>query len=64
MLLTMTGKHVEITDAMRAHVQEKVEKLPRYFDGLSQVEVLIDGSEGGRPCGQAGRLEPGAQVTN
>jgi len=49
MLLTMTGKHVEITDAIRAHVQEKVEKLPRYFDGLSQVEVIIDGSEGGRP---------------
>jgi len=49
MLLTMTGKHIEITDAMRAHVEEKVDKLPRYFDGISQVEVIIEGNEGGGP---------------
>lgn len=49
MLITITGKHLEITDAIRSHVEEKVEKLPRYFDGVSQVEVIIEGNDGGRP---------------
>ncbi|MBN1816874.1 MAG: ribosome-associated translation inhibitor RaiA [Sedimentisphaerales bacterium] len=49
MLFTITGKHVEVTDAIRAHAMDKVEKFPRFYDGLSQVEVIIDGSEGGKP---------------
>jgi putative sigma-54 modulation protein len=48
MIITMTGKHVEITDAIRAHVEEKAEKLPRYYDSISQIEIVIEGNEGGR----------------
>jgi putative sigma-54 modulation protein len=47
MLITITGKHIEITDAIRSHVEEKVEKLPRYYDSVGQVEVILDGNEGG-----------------
>lgn len=50
MLFTITGKHIEITDAIREHAQEKVEKLPRYFDSITQIEVLVDGNEGGQQC--------------
>ncbi len=50
MLFTITGKHIEITDAIREHAQEKVEKLPRYFDSITQIEVVIDGNEGGKQC--------------
>jgi putative sigma-54 modulation protein len=48
MLFTITGKHIEITDAIRNHAQDKVEKLPRYFDSISQVEVIVEGNEGGK----------------
>ncbi|MBE0534505.1 MAG: ribosome-associated translation inhibitor RaiA [Phycisphaerae bacterium] len=48
MLFTITGKHIEITDALRAHAQEKCEKLPRYYNSINHVEVIIDGSEGGK----------------
>lgn len=48
MLFTMTGKHIEITDAIRDHAQGKVDKLPRYFDSISQVEIIVDGSDGGQ----------------
>jgi len=48
MLFTITGKHIEITDAIRQHAQEKCEKLPRYFDSISQVEVIVEGNEGGK----------------
>lgn len=44
MLFTITGKHFDVTDEIKAHAQEKTEKLPRYFDGISQVEVIVDGN--------------------
>ena len=47
MQFTISGKHVEITDAMRAHAEEKTQKLPRYYDSVDQVEVIVDGSDGG-----------------
>ena len=55
MLFTITGKHIEITDALRSHAQDKVEKLPRYFDSISQVEVIVEGNEGGKQRGRAVR---------
>ncbi len=47
MNVTITGKHIEITDAIRSHAEEKVEKLPRYYDSITQVEVVLEGNEGG-----------------
>ena len=44
MLFTITGRHFDITDEIRNHAQEKTEKLPRYFDGVNQVEVIIEGN--------------------
>jgi len=46
LLFTITGKHIEITDAIREHAEKKTSKLPRYFDSINQIEVIIDGSEG------------------
>ena len=47
MLFTITGKHIEITEAMKEHAEEKTSKLPRYYNSLNQIEVILDGSEGG-----------------
>lgn len=49
MLFTITGKHVEVTESLRQRVQEKVEKLPRYYDNINQVEVIIERKDGGKP---------------
>jgi putative sigma-54 modulation protein len=43
---TISGKHVTITDSIRAHAEEKTSKLPRYYDGINQVEVVVDSSHG------------------
>ena len=48
MLFTISGKHIEITDAIREHAQEKIEKLPRYYNSINRIEVIIDGSDGGK----------------
>jgi putative sigma-54 modulation protein len=47
LLFTITGKHVTITDAIRAYAEEKTSKLPRYYSGVNQVEVIVDGNETG-----------------
>jgi len=47
LLFTITGKHIEITEAIRQHAEEKTSKLPRYYNSINQVEVIVDGSEGG-----------------
>jgi putative sigma-54 modulation protein len=47
LLFTITGKHIEITEAMRKHAEEKTSKLPRYYNSLNQIEVILDGREGG-----------------
>ena len=47
MLFTITGKHVEITEAIRKHAEQKTSKLPKYYNSINQVEVIIDGNSGG-----------------
>ena len=46
LLFTITGKHITITEAIRAYAEEKTSKLPRYYDGVNQVEVVVDSSHG------------------
>jgi putative sigma-54 modulation protein len=43
---TISGKHIVITDAIRDYAQEKTSKLPKYYNGVSQVEVVVDSSHG------------------
>jgi putative sigma-54 modulation protein len=49
-LFTITGRHIDITDAMRKYAQEKTGKLPRYYDSINHVEVIVDGGDGGNIC--------------
>ena len=47
MLFTITGKHIDITEAIREHAEEKTSKLPRYYSSVNQIEVILDGNSGG-----------------
>jgi putative sigma-54 modulation protein len=47
LLFTISGKHVEITESIRKHAEEKASKLPKYYNSINQVEVVIDGNQGG-----------------
>ena len=42
----ITSKHVEITDDSRARIEEKIAKLPRYNDGIYDVEIIAEGGKG------------------
>jgi putative sigma-54 modulation protein len=47
LLFTISGKHIEITDAIKSYAEEKTSKLPKYYNSINQVEVVIDGGQGG-----------------
>jgi putative sigma-54 modulation protein len=49
LFFSITGKHVEITDAMREHARDKASKLPRYYNSITKVEVIVDGGESSTP---------------
>lgn len=41
MQVNLTGHHVDITDALRAYVDEKIARLERHFDHVSNVHVIL-----------------------
>ena len=46
MAITISGRHMEITPAIRTHAEEKAAKLPKYYDLIQNIEVILDGAEG------------------
>ncbi len=41
MQITVSGRNVELTDALRDHIEEKVGKLQRYFDFPLRPQVVL-----------------------
>lgn len=41
MQLNLTGHHVDLTQAMREYVQDKIIKLERHFDHVTNVNVVL-----------------------
>jgi len=41
MNLNLSGRHLEITPAIREHVVNKIEKIKRHFDNLIDVNVVL-----------------------
>ena len=42
MQINLSSRHSEITPAIQEYVMKKAERLPRYFDRIEAIEVLID----------------------
>src|SRR5512142_986328 len=41
MNLNLTGRHLEITPAIREHVVSKLDKVKRHFDNVIDVNVIL-----------------------
>lgn len=41
MNINLTGRHLEITPAIREHVTSKLEKIKRHFDNLIDISVIL-----------------------
>jgi len=40
--ILVQARHMDTTEALKQHVEEKVSKLPHIFDSLLSVEVILD----------------------
>jgi putative sigma-54 modulation protein len=41
MQISLTGHHVDITEALRSYVDSKLERLERHFDQVTNVHVIL-----------------------
>jgi len=41
MQVNLSGHHVDVTDALRAYVDEKIARLERHFDHVTNVRVIL-----------------------
>ena len=48
MNITITGHHLDLTPAIREHVENKLERVTRHFDRITGIDVVlgIDSSAG------------------
>ncbi len=47
MQVKISSKHMQATEAIEAYAAKKIEKFPRYFNRIQQVEVVIDKAKNG-----------------
>ena len=43
MHIRITGRHMDITEAMRSYVDKKIHRLSKYNNRISEMEVVVDG---------------------
>ena len=41
-LTKITGRHMEVTEAMRSYIEKKIAKLQRYYNRISEMEVIVE----------------------
>ena len=42
MELQIEGRHFKVTAAIKEHLEEKLGKLEKYFDGIHRMHVILD----------------------
>jgi putative sigma-54 modulation protein len=47
--LTISTRHGQVSEATQAKIRSKVEKLGRYFERLTAIEVVVDLEDSNRP---------------
>lgn len=41
MQLSITGRHINITDALRSYVTSKITRIERHYDHITNVQVVL-----------------------
>ncbi len=42
MRIEVTGRNLQVTDAMLEHAESKCQKLLKFFDGVMEIEVVLE----------------------
>ncbi len=44
--ITLSARHMDMTDAMKSHIRDRIEKLPRFDDKILSITVTLDEDNG------------------
>jgi len=50
MELQIEGRHFKVTAAIQQHLEEKLGKLEKYFDGIHRIHVILTVEKNQRQC--------------
>ena len=42
MIVTIVGRHMDVTEALKSFAEQKVSKLTKYYDRIQEIEVILD----------------------
>jgi len=42
MQINITARHIDVTPAIEEYIRRKAERLPRYFDRVQQIDVVLE----------------------
>lgn len=42
MRIEVIGKHLEVTDAISQYAEQKCGRLPRYYDGVQEIDIVLE----------------------
>lgn len=42
MQIIVTGRHLDMSDELKTHVAQKLEKLTRFYDRIESIEAVLD----------------------
>ena len=45
MIVTISGRHMDVTPALKQYSEQKAGKLSKYFDRIQEIEVILDASK-------------------
>jgi glycosyltransferase involved in cell wall biosynthesis len=48
MKVTVTARHMEMTDVMKEYAYDKAERLGKFFDNIRKIEIILDAEKGKR----------------
>lgn len=48
MRIDVIGRHITITEAIRSYAEQKLDKLPKYWDGVQQMVAVCEQDRHGK----------------
>jgi putative sigma-54 modulation protein len=46
-IVTVSSRHMEVTEPLKAYAENKANKLSKYYDRIQEIEVIFDNRKGG-----------------
>ena len=47
MVITVTGRHMDVTPALKTFAEDKANKLTKFYDRIQEIEVIFDAQKDG-----------------